>query len=422
MLYVEFLLVVFQVGVIICTFRLNHQYESVAYKKYLGPFVWFSFFYSFWFLLPQLLSVFPPYLLVGFESEGESYRSSIVITGQFAIMIFLLGVCLGYTLYPGRAKSRILMDVNSFVEGVRRWEYFLLFGFYLMGVLATAYLGNTFQSIEGMRSELVKSSSGQLITAISFYGNFGFSVLFAIFLLKKNYILSLVLLLIFASSILLTGARGRLLWPLVLAFSFVFVASRNKFPVFKVFLLGLSLLVVLLLLDPLMISIREGDFTRFSDSLNLAHLLESLIYRRNFDSFANLTGLVFYDEVSYEWSRFFLGARDAFMYQYYPVVYDSGVGFGVTFPGAMFLSGGYFALGMGSLLFGFFLRAYGLWFSSINNGRIFWAYLFSVPWVCGVGGNFSESFDKLIVAMSPAVVWFLLSKVLRMKVARGRLR
>jgi hypothetical protein len=406
-MFLEFLIIFLQFLLLFVFFWLNHSRDRLLYKKILNPLCFLSFFYLFWFLLPQIIAIFPPYQLVGLEYQGAEFRSNMVLSGQVAALLFLFFVGAGYSVFLKSGKG--VVNGTQFIQGIRKWEFVLLLLFFFVGVVSIFYLGLQFQSSGEMRSELVKSFEGKVVTAISFFANFSFSVLSLILLFKKRYFLFLLLFLAFASGILLTGARGRLLWPLLLLCSFSLIYVR-RLPLMLLILLGFSLLAFLLLLDPLMISIREGNFERLYDSINLAYFLESLIYRRSFDSFSNLTALVFYDEIEYRIGYFVLGARDVFMNNYYPLAYESGVGFGATYPGALFLSGGYLGLIIGSFVFGAFLGVYGTWFRSISDARFLWIYLFSVPWICAVGGNFAESFDKLIAALLPGFLWLFLRR------------
>ena len=407
MLLLETLLLLFQILVVglgcIVSLRGNRHVF-----RYFNPYVWFSFFVFFWFLVPQFIAIFPPHMIVGLEGEGEYYRRIMMVSGQIALLLYLIAVTLGFNyMYFIKNDVPPLSDFGLDFDGR---DLAILLAFYVLGVACIYYLGMQFQSLDGMRSELVKTTSGKIATAISFYGNFAFSVLFAVLIINKKYLYAMVVLGVFAMAILLTGARGRLMWPLLISMIFLAI-YLNRLPVRRMIVLGFSLLMILSILDPLMISIRSGDFSRFWDDLNLSSMVESIFYRRNFDSFSNLTVVVYFDEVEYSLMRLFTGARDAFMNGYYPSIYESGVGFGVSYPGSLFLSAGWLGVIFGGFFFGMILSVLYSYLGMIRDYRVVFGYLFLMPWLAAVGGNFVESFDKMIVAISPVVVWLYLRRL-----------
>jgi hypothetical protein len=400
------LLLLFQFLIIVFGVFLFSRGQGFLVRNY-GPFNWFSFFYVFWFFFPQVIALFPPHLIVGLEGEGEYGRKLMMLDGQIAITVYILAVTFGYFL--GSKILRLKYPQNLYLGKYDQEDMLLIWVFYIFGVISIFYLGMKFHSSDGMRSELVKDPVGKFATAISFYGNFAFSVLASYFIIKKRYFFALAVTLLFAGAILMTGARGRLLWPLVIAFVFVSIYWK-VFPLFKIAIFGALLLLVLVLLDPVMIFLRDGDLISFFERVSPSELLNSLFYRRNFDGFSNLTVIAYYDDVDYDISRLFSGARDTFMFEFYPDIYERGVGFGVTYPGSLLLSGGWFLLMLGAMLYGFLLGAVSSFIDENMNPRLLFSYLFLMTWLAAIGGNFIESADKMLIAASPGFIWLFMRR------------
>lgn len=378
--------------------------------RYFSPYHWFVFFIIFWFIVPQIISVFPPYSLVGLGFLGEDTRKDMIVYGQISIFLFLFSLSIAYVFFRSVLSKNVPTEQVFNASFLTKKDLHILYWLFLIGVLCIFKLGVTFQSIEGMRSQLVKSFEGKLLTAIAFWANFSFSVLLAYFVVKKKYYRALLLLALFSSAILLTGARGRLLWPLLISFIFLSIYYR-KFPIVRISVIGFLMVSILVLLDPLMIAIREGNISDFFEYFRTRDIFSALFLKRNFDSFSNLSLNVYFDAVEHNWIRLFTGARNAFMEQYFPAIYNSGVGFGVTYPGTAFLGLGW----LGIVLFGSFFGFVGGFLSLMIERKMtviqMFSYLTLMPWLCALGGNFVENFDKMIAAIFPGVIWYFFKRV-----------
>lgn len=395
-------------------------------QKHFHPFAFFSLFYFLFFITPQFIAIFPPYALVGLDDLGWETRKLMIPQGQLASMVFLVSLMamyynfVTYSSFFGRTRPNASMAVNQnrlAFKGVQLSDYVLIYLFFIAGMVSIVYLGITFSNISegagaagGFRSELVKSTSGKIATSLSYFGNFGFAVLFVNAILKRNWLIALILAIAFGSAILMTGSRGRLMWPLLLS-GIMLMSYYNRVDVKKVIIGGVAGLFLLLLMDPLMKTVRTGDISHLLQMLNFKAMFESMFFRRNFDGLSNLSLSVYLDEAPKSFTYLFTGARDAFMNTYFPETYASGVGFGVTYPGWLYLSMGWPGLVYGGLLFGFVLGYLHNLLSSIKDFRLYWTYLFMMPWLCAVGGNFIESFDKMLVAIAPGIIWIIYTKL-----------
>lgn len=378
--------------------------------RYFSPYNWFAFFIFFWFIIPQVMAVLPGHKIVGLDLFGEDTRRGMIATGQLAVLLYILSFSIAYFFFRMTFSKTLPVEPRFNALFLKKTDRRILFILLLVGVLCTLKLGLTFQAMDGMRSQLVKNVEGKILTALGFWGNFSFSVLFAFLLSRKRYGFSFMLLSVFASVILLTGARGRLLWPLLISAIFLSIYYR-RFPVSKILFLGVLMLSVLVLLDPIMMAIKVGDLGTVVQHIESNNIFASLFFKRNFDSFSNLTLIVNSNNIPHEWTRLFTGARNAFMESYYPAAYRSGVGFGVTYPGTAFLSIGW----AGIVLVGATLGLVCGYISRLVEKRLsvvqIFAYLTFMPWLCASGGNFIENSDKMIAAVLPALVWSIISKV-----------
>jgi hypothetical protein len=109
------------------------------------------------------------------------------------------------------------------------------------------------------------------------------------------------------------------------------------------------------------------------------------------------------------------GARAEFMYHYFPSTFEKGVGFGATWPGMSWIAGGWIGLLIGGFVYGLMLGGINIAFRMLRDERLFWAYLFAMTWFCAVGGNIHESLDKMLVAASPGIIWYLFNRFVKSK-------
>ena len=382
---------------------------------YFNPVNWLAGFYTLWFLLPQIVSLFPKHHLLGFEQLTAGERLEITVSAQLRIIAFLLIVVQGYIatlpfLEHARGAGRR--------PAARTWlDLDWLGGSYVItcfvvGIIAISLLGKELVASEGMRSQLVKTPTGKILTIAGFYGNFAFAFLFSRLVVGRRYVAAIAVLTIFATAVFLTGARGRLMWAMVIATIFI-TLYKDAIAVRRFAMLGVILFAFLLLADAGLKAVRTGDVHELFSSFDANGPFMQLFLKRNFDGFANFAFISHYDAVRHQPAILIEGGRDAFMNFYYPEVYASGVGFGVTYPGMFWLAGGFPAMLAMGFVFGGVIGLISLLLHQIEDERMIWAYLFAMTWFCAIGGNFQESFDKMCTAASPPLLWLALDLALR---------
>ena len=79
---------------------------------------------------------------------------------------------------------------------------------FAIGVAAMFILGREHLNSEGMRSALVKTPRGKLLTTFMFFGNFAFAFLFSRMIVKRKFVVAACIVLVFATGVFFTGARG----------------------------------------------------------------------------------------------------------------------------------------------------------------------------------------------------------------------
>jgi hypothetical protein len=374
------------------------------FLRVFNPGCWMTFYYVLWFLIPQLVSITND----NFVLDVPGVTDQVLLRSQLFLTLFLTLVGIGIL------SVRLLFEYNASTKPARlvlepmlRSERWLIIGFYIAGFFATIYLGNQLLSIDGMRSELVKTPTGLLATTVSFFGIVGMAVLLAHSLYDRQLLVVLLVMGILGGAIFFTGARGRLLWPVVLGVSYVFCRANqiNYRLLTGVAILGLF---VLLVFDPILNSIRSGHFDakEVREKVSVSNLFMA---KRNFDGFANFTRIITSDSIAQDATVFRTGARKKFMEHYYPEVFKKGVGFGTTFPGMLWIGGKFSGLITGSFAYGAALGLIGFLFRRIQREPMFWSYMFAMTWFTAIGGNFQESLDKLVAVALPGFVWLLLA-------------
>lgn len=401
------LLILVQLTMLFGWVRMSWARAHDLLTKYLNPVCWLTGFYILWFILPQIVALFPTHHLLGFEFLHPSDRLDLILPAQIRVIAFLASVMAGYLAFAPffaydtvqRAAPRRWLALDGLGLG-----YVLLC--FVGGIVAISMLGRELVSSEGMRSQLVKTPVGKLLTIAGFFGNFAFAFLFARLIVARRFALALLVIGVFGTAVFLTGARGRLMWALVISTTFI-TLYNDHLNIRRFAALGVGLLAFLLVADAGLKAIRSGDSTAVAASFESNGPLAQLFLKRNFDGFSNFAFITHFDEVPRDPAILVHGGRDAFMNFYYPKVYESGVGFGVTYPGMFWLAGGPLALIVMGFLFGFLIALISFALTFMRDERLVWSYLFAMTWFCAMGGNFQESFDKLCTAAAPPLIWFL---------------
>ncbi len=375
--------------------------------RLLNPLGFMTFFYLLFFITPQIYGIFNDYFLVGFPRLDSVALKNVYLTTQSFLLLFLFFILLGVltigTYYPQMVRPQ---RSPEFLDDITRRDMVILAVFFAIGTVALSYLAQKSGTLQGFRSELVKTTDGKIATALSFYANFSFSVFLFLLLRNKKFLWALVLFVCFGTLIAFTGARGRLLWPTLLAFATV-MAAKNRIKYSTVLLSMFGLIIVLSILD----SLRVGLLTGHWEPFNFAEQIQLLFEKRTFDGFSNFSLILLEDQVPKTLAYVFQGARLPFMETYFIDTYIAGVGFGSTVPGWFYLCGGVGVLCILSFFYGAFLMLLGVW---LRNARSFWTvfgFYFAAVWLCAVGGNFVESLQKMAIAASPGLVGYTLQRV-----------
>lgn len=383
-------------------------------RRMLNPGCWLTFFYTLWFLIPQCVSITNANFILGINKP----TAAMVLTTQGHLVAFLSVVCLGLLLIRWTIDfpAARLPPTLEFVP-LRSREKWLLGIFYLVGFVATLYLGNELMSIDGSRAQLVKTPVGLAATTASFYGLFAMAVGTGHTLFHRRFLAAAAVIAVMGWAIFYTGARGRLLWPIVLGVAYVFCRT-DRVRMRPLVGLGVLGFLVLLVFDPVLNSMRNNDGNLDMDQVQKKTQLSNLFMKkRNFDGFANFAVITNDDAPPRDSGVYLEGGRRLFMTNYFPEVWAKKVGFGTTLPGMLYLGGGSRGLLWGGFLYGIFLGVLGFIFRRIRSEPLFWAYAFAMTWLAAVGGNFQESLDKMATVASPGIVWLLLCPPRRFPIA-----
>ncbi len=391
--------------------NMSNAGGRTVFQRLFNPGCWYSFFYILWFLIPQIVSIAND----NFVIDYPGVTGQVVLESQLYLVLFNLMLASGLLLVRLTFDFRA-GDLPTFLhfDTLRRSETALIIVFYLIGCVATLYLGRQLLNSDGFRSELVKTPSGMIATVLSFFGIFAMAVLVGHSLYNRRFLVTLLAVGLLGGFIFFTGARGRLMWPVVLAVAYV--SCRQNRINFKP-LIGLAILgfAVLLVFDPVLNSLRGGlrrfDMGEVREKISVGNLFMN---KRNFDGFANFTLIVTRDTAPADPNVFFRGGRKTFMEHYYPDIFKRGVGFGTTVPGMLWLGGKTSGLVFGGMAYGGMLGFLGFLSRRIRRESMFWSYLFAMTWLAAVGGNFQESLDKMLAVALPGFVWrFALPRKLR---------
>lgn len=391
-------------------------------RRLLNPGCWLAFFYTLWFLIPQCVSITNNNFILGINKP----TAEMVLTTQWHLVGFLSVVMLGLLSirltidYPAPSLPPTLQFLP-----LRAREKWLLGSFYVVGFAATIYLGNSLMQMDGSRAQLVKTPVGIAATTLSFYGLFAMAVGTGHTLFHRRYVAAAVVIGLMGWAIFYTGARGRLLWPVVLGVAYVFCRT-DRIRLRPLIGLGVLGFLVLLVFDPVLNSLRNNDGHLDMEQVQKKTALANLFMnKRNFDGFANFAVITNDPAPPRDSAVFVEGGRRLFMTHYFPEVWKKNVGFGTTLPGMLYLGGGSRSLLWGGLFYGVFLGVLGYVFRRIRSEPLLWCYAFAMTWLAAVGGNFQESLDKMAIVASPGIVWLLLVPPKHFPIAlrhRGRSR
>jgi len=409
-----------QIGLCALFWKRAASIHTERFCRLINPASWVVGFYSLWFIFPQIIALFTDLHVLGFENNYESIRRDAILDTQRYCIIFLLG--LNAALF---APVKIRRLAKPAYDQQRRGElvkvfyhsrilFYVLFG---IGLLGAAYIAaQNIATIDGFRSQIVKTTPGKVATAMQLMGAFAFSVIFVCYYLEKKYLKVVLIVAVFGSVFMFTGARGRMLWPMMIAAMYILAIEGGEVKLKHAIYAVLGMLL-LLSLDPLVRYLKFGS----ASIENLQTFLSPLIYKRNFDGFANFAFLIYRDEIDPSLTYLFTGVRNVFMETYFSRIYEMGVGWGVTIPGMLFLSSyNIFMFFLLSVFYGFTIALLNMWLRSNTSTLLIWSYLFAMPWYCALGGNLIESLDKLIVAASGPIIILVISSIFEKRKVRKR--
>ncbi len=224
-----FMLITAQIAIVFAPIGLLSRHRIGIREKWLHPLTWLAGFYLLWFIVPQIYFLYSGGYLVGLERYSIGERLSFGIYSQLFLCLFL-GIVVSVSLATQsllRNNPRRVNEVNY--QLVDHWVFkFYAILCFAVGCVANRYLGEEYLASDEMRSQLVKTTSGMIITSISFFGGYGFAASFTNAIFHKRPFIAVALLTVFALSIFFTGARGRLLWPVVISI-FFYSCRRGRF-------------------------------------------------------------------------------------------------------------------------------------------------------------------------------------------------
>lgn len=403
MMVFSIIAIVFQLVILWLWWNFSSRKSDPVFLRYFNPTSFVALFYVLFFMLEQVAYLINGYDMVGVGGFAISSVAEVYFNTQCYLILFLLFTILGFMptrfFAPANPTKYI---AKAFSRRETPAETALLIVFFVVGLVATIYLARTLMSMQGFRSQLVKSSDGLAATTVSFFGNFSFAFLVYKLARDKKYLWCALVAVSFGVAVFYTGSRGRLLWPMAIAIA-LFFSSKNKLPVGRLIAFALIALSILSILDPLRKYLSDGGANMTMDDLiPFQTLFESR--NRNFDGFANFALITGSHLVVPHLSNLFTGARDVFMNTFFPAVYNMGVAFGSTLPGYFYIVGGVWGIILMSTVFGLILGIVNNMIARTTSPWLLGSYLFGIVWFAAVGGDFVESFRKMIAAMAPGPV------------------
>lgn len=363
-----------------------------------------AFVVFFYFITPQIYGATREFFILAPEATTHHRKTQVFLSTQLTFLLFFAALSTPIIFSKFRASE----PCSSKIAQLDSTDIRILILLFIFGSGGLLYLDFMSFSISGFRSELVKTWDGKLATSISFFANFAFAMIFSHLIVGRKFIMAIALTTAFGTMILLTGARGRFLWPLLFGVlgSFVISGKGNA----RAFIAtSCAIFVVLLLMDPLRAALL-GDRPFQFDFLDE---ISAVYKRRTFDGFSNLALILHGDQISSDLGNIVTGTRVAFMEAYFPETFRAGVGFGSTIPGYFYLSGGFVGLIIGGLVLGSFFSVIQILIARTENLWLVFSYLFAASWLTAIAGNLVESLDKLIAASFPGILGYYLTKALR---------
>lgn len=413
----ETLLLLLQAALLGGLVRLSMTASQNELQRIANPMMWLTFFYTLWFLIPQIFAMLPAHAVVGMDDVPPYTRASEVLRTQVHLIIFLVSLATGYLMIMLACSKSFRTQPDRPPLDPVAWWYAI--PAYLIGIVAFYKMGSSFAAMpEGtLRSALVKTTTGKLLYILSTFGSFAAAYLFSRLWLLNRRLLATASFLLFAAVAFSVNGRGRILWPAALALLFIWT-QRRKVSLTTAAIFGLTFLMILPLMDPLFFSIRLGDMTRLREALDPGALLTTLFYDRNFDGFANLMFILHHDQIAPNPISVITGTREAFMSTYFPDVYQMGVAFPTTVPGEFWIAGRMPFLIAFGCLYGVLLGLLNTHLRLVRSEAGVWIYLLAAPWLTAVGGELVESTGKIVASVFPAALWLILSPMVKTLTAR----
>lgn len=406
MILIGIMLLILQLILLMAIVRNFHLKSDIVLLKFFNPSGFLFLFYFLFFVIEQIVYISSGFNIIGLEPYPLEAVRNMFLKSQSYLILFLFGIFVGSFFIRPRKKT---ITIDKFRNMIDNFPGFItvvtLIVFFICGIIANIYLGKQYASLTiqqgAFRSQLVKSSSGLLVTTIGFFGNFAFLAIEVYLLKHRRFLFACGIFIIFSAAIMYTGARGRLMWPLLLVVMSLF-SYKNTFPFTKIMSFSVFGVLILSILDPLRKSLVDRSYQ--FDVSNIGLYLSGLLSGRNFDGFSNFTVIIGNDNIPISILHLFKGIRVEFMTTYFPGILERGVAFGTTLPGYFYCSGGILGLFGFSILFGISMMVIN---NILRNAKSIWliyGYFFAMVWYMAIGGDFIESFKKLIAATSPSLV------------------
>ena len=410
MIFLDMAAVLCQLVLIYALFVLSGINTRIVLYRYFNPYTFFILFYLLFFIIEQFYYETDQFHFLGQEAFPFALSRDVYNQVQLKLILFLGAIVVGSIFTTPYLRNTPLAEFRRFFHLRTNAAETLILRVYLgVGVAAILYLGRELADMDSFRSALVKSTSGLVATAISFFGNFAYAVLMAQSISRRKYFTAFVLTFIFGAAILYTGARGRFLWPLLISLMIVF-SVNNRIPMIKAIFSSFGLLVILSVMDPLKKALTEANASfGFSD---IGTSLSLLMEKRNFDGFANFALISTTGSIPPSISYLVTGIRDVFMDTYFPKIYASGVAFGSTIPGYFYLAGGLTGLVILGVLYGVSLGLINILLRNTRERWVIYSIYFALTFYVAVGGDFMESRNKLLTAIAPGPVALLIRYLL----------
>ncbi|WP_146514239.1 hypothetical protein [Rubripirellula amarantea] len=373
---------------------IRTQYRS----KWFHPIAWVAVFYGGWFGIPQVYFLASDGFLVGLEQYDQQTRLQFAVQSQIALIVFLsitmMVALLVQSLGTTTQDRTVELEMDRALSTSDQLYALICL---IVGTGAVIYLGQQNLSSDMMRSELVKTTSGKVLTSLMYFGAYGFAFMLGESLRRKRYFVAAAVLVFFGAPVMMTGARGRFLLPLMSAVVYLSTDRRRLFTPTNVSA-AILCIAVIAFADRLLNSVK------FDQDVDLGRGAAEVFERRNFDGFSNFTLIQNTYEGESKPSVLVRGSRDTFMNYYFAEEYSRGVGFGSTVPGTAWIAGRWWGLAIVAVGYGIVLGLLDQWLRRMRDPQSYWCYLISITWFASLAGNYVESIDKLAIVMMPALL------------------